>query len=204
MKTLPLSAIAVLVATSLQAEGIRTPFAEPVPLISLSRAIVFTDQDFLELLGDAEAPAGYDAVTHSTRLRPTRPITELTLAEVMAFQRKVIAAGASSSAMGRYQFLHRSLKALIELHGIDESRLFDKTMQDYLARLKLKDCGFYDLRRGDAGVAQCLAGTWAALPAATGKGTGKSRYHGINGNKSRVGLTEVLATIESSRPAPEN
>lgn len=204
MKTVCLSVIAAFLATSLQAEVIRPPFAERIPLITLSRALVFTDQEFLDLLGEAEAPEGYDTVSLSTRLRPPRPLTKLSLREVMEFQRKVIASGASSSAMGRYQFLHRSLKELIEIHELDESRLFDKRMQDYLARLKLKDCGFYDLRRGDSGVAQCLAGTWAALPAALGKGSGKSRYHGMNGNKARVGLTEVLATIEGSRPMRGN
>jgi len=154
------------------------------------------DRSTLQLIGRIEAPEGYDSISKSSSLSTPKPLTQMTLQEVLDFQRLMLRKGASSTAIGRYQFIRGTLAGMIKLHDLDRNALFDRTMQDNLARLIMEDCGFYDEDVSDTKVGNCLARTWAALPVLSGKKRGKSYYHGQGGNRARVSANVVLAALD--------
>jgi len=140
------------------------------------------DRPFLELLGFIEGPDGYNEVTGFATRQPIKPVTSMTINEVLDFQRMLRQQGAKSSAMGRYQYVYKTLLYLTDTHNIDRNRLFDASMQDHLTRLEMSRCGFYDQDTTVSELGDCLAHVWAALPLLTGENRGKSRYRntGIN------------------------
>jgi hypothetical protein len=142
----------------------------------------YVDRPFLELLGFLEGPDGYNDITGFTDIEPVKPVIWMTIDEVLDFQRLLRQKGEESSAMGRYQFIYKTLLYLTDYHNIDRSGLFDKRMQDHLARLEMKRCGFYDRHESIPNVGNCLASVWAALPLLTGNKKGQSKYKktGIN------------------------
>lgn len=161
----------------------------------------YLDRPFLELLGYLEGPKGYNDITGFTDLRPVRPVSQMTIREVLDFQMLLRQKGAKSSAMGRYQFIYKTLDYLVKLHDMDTNQLFDKRMQDHLARLEMARCGFYDRTLDVREVGDCLAHTWAALPLLTGKNRGKSRYveTGINSARTSPEVMEAILRARSVR-----
>ena len=158
------------------------------------------DRPFLDLMGKVEGPNGYDEITRATRLRPERPLTQLTIREVLDFQRQVRASGASSSAMGRYQFIYQTLDYMVTSLEIDPDLRFDPITQDALARIEMRRCGFYEPVISDARLANCLAAIWAALPLVSGPNAGRSRFHGIAGNRALVSKSEFLSALRKRFP----
>ncbi|MFG6573519.1 hypothetical protein ACGYLO_18145 [Sulfitobacter sp. 1A13353] len=161
----------------------------------------YLDRPFLELLGYLEGPQGYNDITGFTNLRPVRPVSQMTIQEVLEFQMMLRQKGAKSSAMGRYQFIYKTLDYLVKLHDMDTNQLFDKRMQDHLARLEMARCGFYDRTLDVREVGDCLAHTWAALPLLSGKNRGKSRYveTGINSARTSPEVMEAILRARSVR-----
>lgn len=153
------------------------------------------DRPALELIGEIEGPDGYDDITLSASIQPPKPITQMTIGEVLAFQDRIVAAGSNSSAIGRYQFIRKTLKAMVKDLGIDQDVLFDRRTQDYLARRKLHRCGFYERNLSDTRVANCLARTWAALPVVSGPRRGRSHYDGQSGNSAKTTVSEVMKVV---------
>lgn len=155
------------------------------------------DRPFLELLGFLEGPDGYNDITGFTNRRPVKPVTSMTINEVLEFQMMLRQQGTESSAMGRYQFIYKTLNYLTNEHGIDRNRLFDRTMQDHLARLEMERCGFYDTSTSVPELGNCLARIWAALPILTGKNHGKSRYRGTGINFAQTSPQVIEAILRN-------
>lgn len=154
------------------------------------------DVTFLNLMGNLEGPYGFDSVSGFAPAPPERPLTEMTLSEVIAYQERLRALGTVSSAVGRYQFIYLTLRDLVERHGISGDLVFDSEVQTYLARFLMHDCGFYDPDTALVRLANCLATVWAALPVVSGPGAGRSHYadDGINRALTEPGLVlRVLA-----------
>lgn len=157
--------------------------------------VVINDRPMLLLIGGVEAAEGYGSISNSSPIRPARPVTQMTIQEVLQFQEEMRASGAASTAMGRYQFIQDTLAELVIANRVDPLDLFDRRMQDYLARMKMKDCGFYSEKDSVEEVGNCLARVWAALPVLTGEKKGKSYYHGIAGNRSLVDVSTVSEVL---------
>ncbi|MEP3666637.1 MAG: hypothetical protein ABJN42_07875 [Roseibium sp.] len=155
------------------------------------------DQMFLELVGGVEGKSSYDQVTLRTRLQPPYPLSKMTIQEVIDFQQKVINSGASSSAMGKYQFIQQTLIWLVESNDISRHTVFTQATQDYLARILMIKCGFYERHESNDDIGNCLAKAWAGLPVMTGARKGKS-YYRSNGNMSLTG-PEAMNSVLSSR-----
>lgn len=160
------------------------------------------DRPFLELVGAIEAPHGYDAVTGFAPFRPERPVTEMTIAEVMRWQERVKAAGSESTAVGRFQFVLDTLEFLTRAYEVPHDTVLNRRTQDYLARVLLHRCGFYDPEAPIPELGDCLAGTWAALPILSEGKRGLSRYKGKANNHART-TPEVVEAVLAVRFAPD-
>lgn len=160
------------------------------------------DRPFLELIGAIEAPQGYDAVTGFAPFRPERPVTEMTIAEVMRWQERVRAAGSESTAVGRFQFVLDTLRFLTRAYEVPHDAVLDRRTQDYLARVLLHRCGFYEPEAPVPELGDCLAGTWAALPMLSDPKRGLSRYKGKANNHART-TPEVVEAVLAVRFAPD-
>lgn len=153
------------------------------------------DVEFLNLMGNLEGLRGFGTVSDFAPILPERPLTEMTLAEVLDYQREIREMGTISSAVGRYQFIYLTLRDLVETHGISDELRFDEEIQTYLARFLMHHCGFYDAATRDIHLANCLAGVWAALPLVSGPQRGQSAYADDRVNKAFVAPQIVLDVL---------
>ena len=122
-------------------------------------------QTILDFIARYEAPGGYDQVHSGTRSPDPRPLTRMTVGEVLDWQ-KLIRPRVTSTAAGRYQIIYKTLARLVDSYGIDPDLLFDAAIQDHLGELLLTECGYG--QRETTAFADCLAQIWAALPRVTG------------------------------------
>jgi len=152
------------------------------------------DVEFLNLMGDLEGPRGFGTVSGFVPVLPVRPLTEMTMAEVLDYQSQIRAQGTISSAVGRYQFIYPTLRELVEQHGISETLVFDAEVQTYLARFLMHNCGFYDRDTSVLQLGNCLASVWAALPLVAGPNRGESIYSGDGINKALIS-PEILVAV---------
>lgn len=154
------------------------------------------DVDFLNLMGNLEGPYGFDTVSGFAPVAPERPLTQMTLSEVIAYQEKIRSLGTVSSAVGRYQFIYRTLHGLVHQHGISGDLVFDGEVQTYLARFLMHDCGFYTADTPVVPLANCLATVWAALPVVSGPGAGRSYYEDDGINAALTSPATVLDVLD--------
>ena len=162
---------------------------------SVASAAARTTTDLLALVRALEAPRGYDDYERRIPLAPPRPLTQMTLGEVLDWQSRVRDAGAPSTAAGGYQVIRATLARLVRQHGLDRAALFDPAMQDRLARLLVAECGDPGPPSRHPHVADCLAGIWAALPLTSGPRKGQSAYRGVAGNRALTDPETVLAVL---------
>ena len=154
-----------------------------------------TTTDLLAFIRAIEAPRGYDDYEARIPVAPPRPLTRMTLGEVLHWQARVRKAGAPSTAAGGYQVIHATLERLVRAHGLDRDALFDGPMQDRLARLLIAECGDPGPPSRQPRFANCLAGIWAALPLTSGPRKGRSAYRGVAGNRALTRPETVLAVL---------
>lgn len=159
-----------------------------------------TTTDLLALVRALEA-GGYDDYERRIRLAPPRPLTSMTLRDVLDWQSRVREAGAPSTAAGGYQLIRATLDHLVRTHRLDRGALFDAAMQDRLARLLIAECGDPGPPSRHPRFADCLAGIWAALPLTSGPRKGQSAYRGVAGNRARTRPKTVLAIL-AGQPVP--
>jgi muramidase (phage lysozyme) len=148
-----------------------------------------------------DAARGRNAPTHTN-------LTQMTVADVMAFQRGMRASGHKSSAVGAYQFMQGTLPVAARLAGIDpETTKFSPAVQDQLAIAMLDERARQAEREGaidPTTFADRIANEWAALQQSTGRGA----YDGDGLNHASVPHSTVLGLagdlIDSGAVQPSN
>lgn len=134
-----------------------------------------------DLIAKAEAgPADYDAVQLGARIKPPKPPTAMTLAEIQAW---TTATPGQPHAIGRYQFIPPTLRHSAKRLGLSPETRFSPTVQDQLADLLLSDAGLHKVTGGNMSIETFmlnLAKIWAGLPVPSGR----SYYEGVAGNKA--------------------
>lgn len=153
----------------------------------------------LRFISALEAPKGYDDYFRGVRLPPPRPITQMALGEVMAWQ---VVAGKrragykpASVAVGNYQVITDTLARVADKIGLDRSLPFAPPMQDQIGLHLLYARGFGAFLKGEISLETMgnnLAHEWAALPMLSGPDTGKSAYW-------RDGVNNALTTPKAFR-----
>lgn len=180
----------------------------------------------LDLIGNTEVgrkpPEAYDVIYGHKQGKLPKPLTSMTLDEVVAAQ-ALWSKHHGSSAAGRYQFMRATLRELMKELGLKGSQKLDGDLQDRLAYHLLKRRGYEQFVTGKLSLdafANNLAKEWASFPVLTAiKGAhrqlavGQSYYAGDGLNKAlispaavRATLSEVLNDADRSSglaPAPE-
>jgi muramidase (phage lysozyme) len=134
--------------------------------------------------------------------QPPRPLTQMTIGQVLAWQDS-IDRKYNSEAAGAYQILEDTLRGLYASAGLSTSSLFNRENQDRLGVALLERRGLSRYRRGslnDVQFAQNLAMEWASFPAQTrdkrGRAaTGQSYYAGDGLNASLTSKDAVLSAV---------
>ncbi len=170
----------------------------------------------LDLIGDTEAPRGYDTLFGNNQDKWPKRLTAMTVAEV-------IDAGPTwtkrfgSSAAGRYQFMNATLKSLRTAEALTGKERFDPNLQDNLGYALLDRRGYERFVAGKMSMIAfglALAQEWASFPvledcpgAHRSVRRGETYYAGDSINKALISpetvediLTAILqrfATTES-------
>ncbi|MBA9068014.1 muramidase (phage lysozyme) [Methylobacterium sp. RAS18] len=165
----------------------------------------------LDFIGSKEAPRGYDTVYANKMAQMPRPITAMTVDEVIADgPRRTKAFG--SSACGRYQFMTATLKGLRqETPAIGRMKL-TPDLQDELGLRLLRRRGLDGFLVGATSTTDFglrLAQEWASFPVLrVTKGAhrqvyrGQSYYQGDALNKALVSADEVERFLNTLRAEP--
>ena len=153
----------------------------------------------LNIIGQAEAPQGYNQYYSGIRSSdgPPRPLTSMTVNEVLAWQDSIDPKYPSEAA-GRYQVMEDTLRGLVRQGKVSGGMRFDQAGQDRIARILAEGRGLNDYQSGRISAemfANNLAREWAGLPVATGSKAGRSYYDGDGLNSATVGVNQVLAAI---------
>lgn len=164
----------------------------------------------LDFIGGIEAPHGFDTVYGNNQAKLPKPLTRMTIDEV-------IAAGSSwtrrfgSSACGKLQFMKATLQRLKVKLGLSGKELLDGPMQMALGYELLKERGFAEFIAGSksrTAFGLDLAQEWASFPvlAATKRNKrvlsrGQSYYAGDGVNHALVAPAQVEAMLDRVKAA---
>jgi muramidase (phage lysozyme) len=116
----------------------------------------------------------------------------MTLREIYAW---IDATPGQHHAIGRYQFIPKTLKRLATILGADLDDTFDPQMQNALSDILLLEAGYNDVANGQISrhaFMNNLAKIWAGLP----NTSGKSHYHGYAGNRASITWAEFDAEMK--------
>ncbi len=158
-------------------------------------------RDLLTFIRALEAPRGYDDYERRIPLPPPKNLTAMSVGEVLAWQGRVRAASAPSTAAGGYQIIRATLQKLLDTGVVSRADTFDPATQDRLARALIAECGAKGPPAHHPRYGNCLAGIWAALPLTAGPNTGRSAHHGLAGNRALTRPATVLALL-AGKPVP--
>lgn len=165
-------------------------------------------KNLLDAIGKVEAGrAGYNALylPAAKKLGPQK-LTTMTIDQVQKLQDRMVSSG--STACGRYQFLRKTLAALVKKMRIPLDARFDAALQDRLAMRLLENRGLSRFRAGRLsreGFANNLAKEWASLPVVTainGKKIGQSYYAGDGLNHALMTPAALLKLVDAIKAAP--
>ncbi len=160
-------------------------------------------QPLLSLIAGVESRGNYNAYFGHAG-NSSIDFTEMTIAEVMQWQKEYIARGSVSSAVGRYQIIDITLAELVRTMDIDEDQLFDEAMQDKMAIALLERRGsvhYVNKKISREDFAANLAKEWASLPKVTGNNPDESYYAGDGLNKSLIDKEKVFGAINAIEPS---
>jgi hypothetical protein len=152
----------------------------------------------LSFIRGAETSRGYEDYFRGSVLAPPKPVTQMTVREVQAWQDASVKAGSKSSAVGGYQIIRKTFNATAQKLGLTGDELFNEELQDRMGMALLEGRGYNQWAAGkidDATFANRLSKEWAALPNASGKST----YHGDGLNAATVSSTDLFGALNAAR-----
>jgi muramidase (phage lysozyme) len=166
----------------------------PVPKKSVTPG---ADGELLDFIAAKESRGDYNAVYGQGSVPG---LTNMTIAQVLEYQKRLVAMGQKSSAVGRYQFIRSTLEEEAKKAGLDINKeLFTPQIQDKLILNRLRRVrGLDKFKSGQIDATQFaenLSMEFAALPSPKKGGGTKSYYEGIAGNKALTSMESVYAAI---------
>lgn len=174
--------------------------AEAVQQISAPPVLRTSSKNLLEYVGDLESNGNYNAVNYTATAigyPKSMDLTNKTLAEIFALQTQMVKNGAKSSALGKYQFIQKTLKEEAGAMGLDFTRTkFDPVTQDRIIEHRLKRFrGMDDYYNGKISARQFVKNLSMEFASIPDPDTGVSHYRGVAGNRSLVAVNNVYKVI---------
>lgn len=145
----------------------------------------------LDFIGNLEAPSGYNAYSSYAAAPPPRPLTSMTVSEVLAWQDSIDAKSRSEAA-GRYQIMEDTLRGLVSAMGLSGREYFTPGLQNAMALYLMKRRGWHPANTNLIAVANRLAKEWAALPVVSGPNKGHSFYRRSRAARNRAQTTPEI------------
>lgn len=161
-------------------------------------------EPLLGLIAHAESKGNYNAYFGNPTNQSIK-FTDMTIADVQAWQQEFVAQGAASSAVGRYQFIDTTLAELVAELGIKPQEKFNQALQDKLAIALLERRGSEQLVNNELTreeFAANLAMEWASLPKVIGNNPDASYYDGDGLNSSLVTRAQTLQAVAKITSEP--
>jgi muramidase (phage lysozyme) len=149
-------------------------------------------QALLDLIGRVESRGNYNILVGG-RVEPA--LTNMTVAEVLEYQRGMIGRGHESTAVGKYQIIRDTLSGLVNNGAVNPNEKFSPATQDRLAIALLNGRGYQKFLAGDMSTDQFadrIAMEWASFPMPSGK----SYYDKVGSNKALVDRSVVVSTLK--------
>ncbi len=181
-----------------EARSIKNNIAEHGP--KYSNMVATTGHPLLDLIAKHESNGDYNIAYGGKH----KNFTDMTINEVIAWQKNSTDGGMASSAAGRYQFIRKTLTGLRDQQGLTGNELFDEKMQDRLASVQLNARGldkFLSGKMDEHTFMKNLSKEWASLPKDM---NGASYYAGDGLNKAGVSAQDTLASIKETRELFKN
>lgn len=147
-----------------------------------------------------ESCGNYNAVIGNAHA--TADLGALTLDDIYRLMANLLAAGKPSSAVGRYQIIRKTLKALQAGKKLPGTARFTPKLQDSLAVSLMVGRGYmqwWDGKLRDEDFAHGLSCEWASLP--DPRMDGRSHYDGIGPNHAGTTLAAVYDMLKRARAA---
>lgn len=138
--------------------------------------------------GGAFGTFGYDTVYSGAKIKPPKPISQMTIGEIKAYQKLLLNSGSNSSPVGRYQFIKNgnAFAKQVAGAGLKDSDIFNAENQDRLAIHYAggkKQVDEWIKNRNFTALTNKTAEQWAGLKNASGVGN----YDNDGLNKARAG-----------------
>ena len=153
----------------------------------------------LTLIAEGESRGNYNAYFGNASNQAIR-FTDMTISEVLEWQRQFVEDGYPSNAVGRYQIIRPTLVGLVEELKLNTSEQFSPALQDRLAISLIERRGSVSFIKRELSTeefAHNLSKEWAALPQIIGERPADSYYTGDGLNMALVEKKSVLQAIET-------
>jgi len=151
----------------------------------------------LEVIAKGESQGNYNAYFGNVANKEI-DFTSMTVADVLAWQKRFVAEGNASSAVGRYQIIRPTLLGLVDERNLTTNEKFDQTLQDSLAITLMERRGSIDFIKNELSsedFAHQLSKEWAALPKIIGDQPESSFYAGDGLNRSLIDSKTILGAV---------
>ena len=169
--------------------------------------------ELLDFIGDQESNGHYDIVhgtsqnhleAYSAEHFGGRELNELTVGEVLEWQKANIQDGVAYTAAGKYQIINKTLKGLVSEYDVPLDAKFDNQLQDKLALGLLERRGLTKFLNGDIGLDKFqdnIAYEWASLKNSDGFGQYDGDKAGNFAHSDSTELSNTLAGIKEQAPS---
>ena len=168
-----------------------------LPTLKMDSATEGKVGELLNFIARYESGGDYNIMVGGKRSN----LTGMTVGEVLNMQKDMIAKGHESTAVGRYQYIRKTLAGTAAQMGMDiDSTKFDEKTQDALAIQTLRTIGlenWLDGKLDDGAFLNKVARVWASVPTTSGG----SYYAGVGSNKAGVKSDVALNTLQDIRTA---
>lgn len=167
-----------------------------LPQLKMDAATTGKVGDLLNFIARYESAGDYNIMVGGKRGN----LTKMTISEILDMQRNMIASGHESTAVGRYQYIRKTLANTVAQMGLDTNTKFDEKTQDAIATHTLRTIGLEKWLSGqldDTTFLNKVAQIWASIP----KSTGGSAHAGVGSNKAGLGANLALNTLQDIRTA---
>lgn len=151
----------------------------------------------LSTVAKGESRGNYNAYFGNASNTDVR-LTDMSIDEVLRWQKDYVENGSPSSAVGRYQIIRPTLEKLVRELKLDGTQKFDEAMQDRMAIALMERRGSIDYVDGKISrdeFAANLSQEWAALPKITGENPEQSFYAGDGLNKANIAIPDIYQAV---------